>query len=952
MLQLKNISKEYTAGALRVLALDDLSISFDSAEFVAVLGPSGCGKTTLLNIIGGLDRYDKGELLISGRSTKGYTDREMDAYRNHSVGFVFQTYNLIAHQSVLANVELALTLSGVSAGERRQRARAALESVGLGDQISKRPNQLSGGQMQRVAIARALVNDPDILLADEPTGALDSQTSVQVLDTLKALARDRLVIMVTHNRELAEKYATRIVQLRDGRIVSDSAPSAPEEKPRQATGDRKSSMGFRTALTLSFNNLLTKRGRTLITAFAGSIGIIGIALILAMSTGVSQYVDNIQKDTMSSYPIVIQEQAVEIDGMMSSMREIRDREPAHGLDAVYANEDATRSMSSFRSGVSRNNLTAFKAYLEETGNPLRPFLSDVRYGYDARFDVYAYDPLGELVDVSGDGGRRMPEALAQFMPFSSSAVAELTPASGDGLVGDAVKGKHTLLAGRWPQSAEEVVLLLDSRNEVSDMVLYQLGILPRQELRSIMQGEAQARDSARSWPFGELLGRTFTLLTYSDYYLPDENGLFSDMREDRAALRAMVDTGPRLVISGIVRADAESSFSHGGLGYTRALTDWVIRRTAESAVVQAQKDSPDTSVVSGMAFVPTDNASKAVNARKYIDGLNEQDRADFVGKAVRFFLGSITQGEGSGNAVEQPLPNLPSGMSSASLLALAESFLGRTTGEEPGENAEGTDAAGSQLPGQLGTLPGFSMDSLPDLDDAKTMQLFDRWLASADDTSLALLYDSLIAQDTGTLSQTLDMLGAVDLETPSAISLYTESFEDKDEVARLIREYNQNAQEGDRIVYTDYVALLISSITTIINVISYVLIAFVAVSLVVSSIMIGIITYISVLERTKEIGILRAVGASKKDVGRVFTAEAFIIGLAAGLLGILISALLIIPINSVIHVLADETTINAILPLDGALLLILISALLSLLAGWIPSRIAAKKDPVEALRSE
>ncbi len=952
MLQLRNITKEYITGNQKVLALDEVSISFGSAEFVAVLGPSGCGKTTLLNVIGGLDRYDRGDLLISGRSTKDYSDREMDAYRNHSVGFVFQTYNLIPHQSVLSNVELSLTLSGVSAAERKQRAGEALESVGLKDQMTKRPNQLSGGQMQRVAIARALVNDPDILLADEPTGALDSHTSMQLMDSLKALARDRLVIMVTHNRELAQKYATRIVELRDGKVVSDSAPFLAEQEEKISERGHKTSMGFKTALLLSLSNLMTKRGRTLITALAGSIGIIGIALILSMSNGVNTYIDNIQRDTMSSYPIVIQEEAVEIGGMMSTMQETRRQQTEHELDAVYVDDQATRRMSGFRSGVSRNNLTAFKAYLEEEGNPLRPFLSDVRYGYDARFDVYTYDPQGELVNISGGAGSSMSEAFASFIPFSFSTMSELTPASDDGLIGEAVKSSHTILAGRWPQSAGETVLILDSQNEVSDMVLYQLGILPRQELRSLMQGEAVSIESARRWSYEELLGREFILLTYSDYYLPDGQGLFADRRDDRASLNGMLENAPRLTISGIVRSNDGIILSSGGLGYTRALTDLVIQRTQNSPVVITQLQNPQSSAISGLAFSPSDEGEKARNVRKYLDGLNDKQKAEFVEKALRFFTGSMLQEDQFQNTDENRSFSLPQGMSPGSLLALLQAFYGFNKEAQPGEDTGDNSASVAAMMEGLGGLSGFSQEALAKLDDAQLAEMLDQFVLAADDVILTMLYDGLIAQDTGTLDETLDELGVVDLNTPSSISLYSESFENKEKVAQLIRDYNQTVAEEDRIVYTDYVALMISSVTTIINVISYVLIAFVAVSLVVSSIMIGIITYISVLERTKEIGILRALGASKKDVGRVFTAEAFIIGLAAGILGVLISALLIIPINSIIHRLANETGINAILPLGGAMMLVAISALLSLLAGFMPARFAAKKDPVEALRTE
>ena len=939
MLQLQNITREYRVGEQSVLALNDISISFDSAEFVAVLGPSGCGKTTLLNVIGGLDRYDQGELLINGRSTKHFSDREMDAYRNHSVGFVFQTYNLIPHQNVLANVELALTLSGVGKAERRQRAKAALESVGLGDQLHKRPNQLSGGQMQRVAIARALVNDPDVLLADEPTGALDSHTSIQVLDTLKDLAKNRLVIMVTHNRTLALKYATRIVELEDGQVLSDSAPT-DGAKAESAGRVSKTSMGLKTALSLSFNNLLTKRGRTLITAFAGSIGIIGIALILAMSTGVNDYIVNIQKDTMSSYPIVIQQQTIQVGDIMGVMRQAGDSGKEHPLDAVYANEQATNAMSSFRSNLSYNNLASFKAYLQQADNPLLPVLSSVDYGYDARFDVYALDPMGELVKVSEDEMDVGP--FASLLPFSSSLLTEMRPASGDGLVGEAVKKKHTLLAGKWPESAEEVVLILDSSNEIPDTALYQLGILPQEELRTITRGDEVVSSGGRSWKYEELIGKTMYVLSHSDYFLENGEGFFKNLRDDKAAVNLLLQSAPVLTIAGVVRADDENTFSEAGIGYTSALTRRVIQRAAASAVVLAQQENPGFNVTNGLQFEPKGDTEKASEARKYAAGLSLAEKALFAGEVFRLFPDMMGSEAG-------PSFNLPDGISRENLPALMEALSGMLGGSK---TSGGENPNGMALLEQWGNMPEITQEALSNLGDDRTAILLDAWIVSADDASLVKMYDSLVAKEAGTLETSLSSLGLVNSDFPSSISLYTETFDNKEKIAAQIREYNRSVPEEDRISYTDYVALMISSVTTIINVITYVLIAFVAVSLLVSSIMIGIITYISVLERTKEIGILRAVGASRKDVRRVFTSEALIIGLAAGILGVLISGFLTIPINSIIHRLSGDQAINATLPIQGALLLVAISAVLSLVAGWLPSRIAAKKNPVEALRSE
>jgi len=947
MLQLNGVGKVYRAGALRVEALRDVTLSFERGEFVAVLGPSGCGKTTLLNIIGGLDRLDSGELIVNGRNTRDYTEREMDAYRNHSVGFVFQTYNLIPHQSVLANVELALTLSGVGRAERLARAREALTKVGLADQLHKRPNQLSGGQMQRVAIARALVNEPDVLLADEPTGALDSATSVQVLELLKELARDRLVIMVTHNRELAGRFASRIVELQDGRVISDNRPQA-QAAPLEVAGNlKRTSMGYRTALALSLNNLLTKRGRTLITAFAGSIGIIGIALILALSNGVNRYIINVQKDTMSAYPIVIQEQTFQLDGMVNVMRE-RHRNPEdHPLDAVYVNADSLRAVNQFQTSITTNNLTAFKAFLDTPDNPLRAHLSDIRYGYNASFEVFATDPEGELVSLSGSGfGRRM-SSFASMLPFFPSILTELLPASERGLVSEAVKEDYTLLAGHWPEGAADVVLIVDSSNEVADMTLFQLGLLPQSSLQQLWRGEGEEL-TFPAWQYEDLLGRTFRLLAGSDFYVQNQQGLYQDLREDPAALKALVDQAPVLSITGIVRLENDNIPTQGGLGYVRALTDSVVARSALSPAVAAQQASPLVSLLSGLRFAPENNQQKAEDLRLYVASLSADQKNEFALQAAPLLMNQ-TQQE-TPEATPRPQGGLPGGMSMDSLMEFMRRFPGLMQGlqgEEGGESQVGMD-----LFTQWMQMPGFDLEALLGREGNQAGELLERGLQNADEATLALVYDQLVAPQVLPLADTLRELGLVDLNTPASISLYMDTFEQKDEVARLIQEYNRQASEENQIYYTDYVALMISSVTTIINAISYVLIAFVSVSLVVSSIMIGIITYISVLERIKEIGILRAVGASRKDVRRVFTAEAFIIGLTAGVLGILVSALLTLPINSIVFHLTGDAGIKAVLPPAGALILIAISALLSLLAGWLPARIAAKKNPVVALRTE
>ena len=906
MLQIKNICKQYVTGDLVQEALDDVSLNLRDNEFVAILGPSGSGKTTLLNIIGGLDRYDSGDLIINGISTKKYKDRDWDSYRNHTIGFVFQSYNLIPHQTVLANVELALTISGISRSERRKRAITALEQVGLGEQLHKKPNQMSGGQMQRVAIARALVNNPDILLADEPTGALDSDTSIQVMDLLKEVAKDRLVVMVTHNPELAEQYANRIVRLRDGKIIDDTNPYILEEKsldaPKHANMGR-AAMSFFTALSLSFNNLRTKKARTLLTAFAGSIGIIGIALILSLSNGVNQYITDIQRDTMASYPISIQAETIDLSSIMSAGREAsQGGEAGHDLDGVYANNTDMELISTMTTSITKNNLTDFKSYLDDPDSKIHQYLGEngIVYSYDTQFDVYTYDPEEELINTDGstfsDEAEETPammQRINEMMGTENSYFDELLPGQGDALISTAVTEHYDLLYGSWPTAYNEIVLILDENNEIPSSVLYELGLLPASEYRQLQDQLEQGEEitlEEHSWTYEDICEKVYYLVPACDYYVENEEGLYAYVGDDEEALADLVENGVQLTITGIIRPSADSNalLMNGYVGYTKALTDYLIDYTNASAVVRAQIDSPEVNVVSGFQFEPEDDAAKIADTKEYLTNLSISEKA-----------------------------------------ALCQRMLRSMYADNPEQ-----------------------LEAMSSLGEAELADMLDQYLASdtLDDESLLMIYDTYISP--GSYDDNMTAFGWVSLDAPSSISIYADSFEDKDLIAGCIEDYNATTSSENQIHYTDYVGLLMSSVTTIVDVISYVLIAFVSVSLIVSSIMIGIITYISVLERTKEIGILRAIGASKRNVAQVFNAETFIIGLCSGLLGVGITALLLIPINSIIHSLAGITTINASLPIVAAGFLVLLSMLLTMIAGLLPSGKAAKKDPVTALRTE
>ena len=975
MLELKNIVKDYEAGSTTVRALKGISISFRESEFVAILGQSGCGKTTLLNIIGGLDRYTSGDLIINGKSTKEFTDRDWDTYRNHSIGFVFQSYNLIPHQTVLSNVELALTLSGVSPAERRKRAIEVLEKVGLGDQLDKAPNQMSGGQMQRVAIARALVNDPDILLADEPTGALDSETSVQIMDLLKEISHDKLIIMVTHNPELAERYATRTVRLLDGTVIGDTAPcteAAPPPKPEGAL--TKPSMSFKTALGLSLNNLMTKKARTFLTAFAGSIGIIGIALILSLSNGIQHYIDDVQEDTLSSYPLTIQAEAVDLSTMVGAISGAHDSamERTHDLDKVYSNQimyDLLNNLTSMDTEV--NNLTAFKAYLENPNNGLDEYISTIQYGYDMGFAVYTKDEDGNVVkaDVtellegvmsSMYGGDYSSYFSSMGNFYSSFNVWQEMLSGKDGeLINDTVKSQYDMVYGSWPENYDEVVLVVDKNNEISDLTLYALGLKSQKDMAQVMMSSLnreQVDAEQESWSYEDLCGRTFKVILPSEHYEYDSAaGTYQDLTEKAGGLEYLYnsgDVGIPLKIVGIVRpnGDAVATSMQGAIGYTAALTDYAIDRAAQQDIIAQQLSNPDVDVFTGEAFPAqsdAEHADKVSAAKQYVAGLSGDALTSvlidtlatpsdaYLNKATDAAMAQIDR-----DSIKQMAASAGSDMDAEQINEMIDSMDDTTLMNYASVKVRESIAA--EYKAQMKQLyAGMSPSEL-----TSTFTLLD--------DQYEYIYDTYMTSDTVSSSYDINLkkLGYVQKDSPSTINIYAIAFADKDKIADAIENYNNSVSKEDQISYTDYVALLMSSITTIINAISYVLIAFVAISLVVSSIMIGIITYISVLERTKEIGILRSIGASKQDISRVFNAETLIEGFAAGVIGIGIALLLLIPINLIVHHLTGISNLNAILPWLGGVLLVLISMALTFIAGLIPSGLAAKKDPVVALRTE
>ncbi len=954
MLKIQDIRKEYITGDLKQTALDGVSLNFRDNEFVAILGPSGSGKTTLLNIVGGLDRYDSGDLIINGISTKKYKDRDWDSYRNHTIGFVFQSYNLIPHQSVLSNVELALTISGISKSERKRRAKEALEKVGLGEQIHKRPNQMSGGQMQRVAIARALVNDPDILLADEPTGALDSETSVQVMDLLAEVAKDRLVIMVTHNPELAEQYANRIVKLKDGKMINDSNPYEVDEDELASPEHKnmgRSSMSPLTSLGLSFNNLRTKKGRTLLTSFAGSIGIIGIAMILSLSNGVNNYISDVQKSTMASYPISIEAQTFDMSAVIENtpMGRQSEEEKTHDMDGVYVDNSDFEDRAAMTMSLTKNNLTAFKKYLDDKDSEINKYVGEngIVYSYDTKFGVFTYDENGEFVNTDGStlsSRKATPLEGRDVMGMMGGAYAsdfsQLIAGTDGNQVSNVMTENYEVLYGKYPEKYDEVVLVLDENNEVSATVLYELGILPSQEYKDIMDqidAGKEVKIESKKLDYADICAKDYYLIPQCDLFIKNENGTYDNISDDNTAIEGMIDSAIKLKIAGIIKPNADSDVQliNTPIGYTSALTNYLIDHTNNSEIVKEQLANKDINVINGLSFEASDDKQKIEDAKTYIRSLNTSEKAGIYTTMMQS-MDSMSMMSMAGMSMDDLSGIIPE---------ISGEIQKQSSSAKTGESDDAETAENADIP----DMPDEMADP-ENMSEMDMSQLLDEYLESPDDNVMLMIYDMYISN--GNYDDTLSTLGVVSLDAPSSIDIYADDFESKDAIAQCIRDYNNEAGAEDQITYTDYVGLLMSSVTTIVNTISYVLIAFVAVSLIVSSIMIGIITYISVLERTKEIGILRAIGASKRNISQVFNAETFIIGLCSGIIGIGLTLLMLIPGNAVIHQVAETDDVNASLPVLSAFVLIALSIFLTLIGGFIPAKKAAKKDPVTALRTE
>ncbi len=1004
MLELKNIKKDYPGGGETVRALKGISLQFRKSEFVSILGPSGCGKTTMLNIIGGLDQYTEGDLVINGKSTKDFKDRDWDAYRNHSVGFVFQSYNLIPHQTVLQNVELALTLSGVGKAERRSRAKKALEQVGLGSQLKKKPSEMSGGQMQRVAIARAIVNNPDIVLADEPTGALDTETSLQVMEILKEISKDRLVIMVTHNPNLAERYSTRIVRMLDGLITDDSAPLSEEEIKKEQEEDKvkterekkvkKPSMSLSTSFGLSLKNLITKKGRTALTSFAGSIGIIGIALIFAVSQGTTAYINALQEDTLSSYPITLEAHSMNLGALMEAFIGTAHSQEEHDNDAVYQKPmvyDLVNALSSAE--TIDNDLAAFKAYIEERRadtsdeNGLNEAISGIQYTYDTEFLVYTENVDGTI--IRSDSQELMQELLIEYFGLDMSSMMDLGEEyglmdsmgsmfsmgssmvlwqemlSGDNgkLVSPLLESQYDVIYGSWPTEYNEIVLVVDENNEIDDMALYALGLKSKEEIDAVMQAamnQTAIEVEQQKWSYEEICDMEFRVILNSSCYTLDENtGLYADLRESNAGLKYLYDNGLSLKVSGIIRPseDAVSSMLTGSIGYTSELTEYIIEQSKNSAAVTAQLNNPSTDIFTGLPFKESTgdltDEQKEADFREYISGLDEQGKAN-----AYITIMSIPSQEQIDAAVSQTMDS----MTREEMEEMLNEALAQQTGVNTEELAdyissmtdEEFNSMFTQIIAEQFTLQYAQQvqEQMGQMNAQELAAALDMALPSYTTEQCAEYYEQVLSFSESSYEDNMLELGYVDLDDPATINLYASSFEDKELIEQAIEDYNSTVSELEQIEYTDYVGLMMSSVTSIINAVTYVLIAFVAVSLIVSSIMIGVITLISVQERTKEIGILRAIGASKRNVSSMFNAETVIIGFTSGALGVIITYILCIPINLILHHLTGINTLSAYLPVPVAVILVLISVALTLFSGIIPSRSAAKKDPVVALRTE
>lgn len=986
MLEIRNIVKDYETGSETVHALKGVSIAFRESELVSILGQSGCGKTTLLNIIGGLDQYTSGDLIINGQSTKQYKSADWDIYRNHSVGFIFQSYNLIPHQSVLSNVELALTLSGVSKAERRRRAKEALEKVGLGNQLNKRPNQMSGGQMQRVAIARALVNDPDILLADEPTGALDSETSIQIMELVKEIAKDRLVIMVTHNPELAEKYSTRIVKLLDGRIVGDSDPFDPAKEPAhsevrktEVTKGQKTSMSFLTALSLSKNNLMTKKGRTFLTSFAGSIGIIGIALILSLSNGVQEYINSVERSTLASFPVSIQHETVDYTSLMTSMMNVRDNaEENRDPDRIYTNDISTEMMKTMLSEMQTNNLAEFKEYLESDPDGISASIEEIQYSYDSNLYIYGHSADGDIMQInpstvmSAMMGQSMADNVSQMTNTYSSLMGSSSMSSYDAfrelLSTDMLKTEYEVLAGRLPEAYNEVVVLVTDRNELSDVTLYTLGLRDQGELEgmmsSVMAGESFDLDTGDlSFSYDDLMGMEFSMLTAPEFYQKNDDGTWTDMRSDSEFMEQAAENGLKLKVVGILKPDADSlisSTNSGGIGYTHALTEYMIDKTNSSELVKAQKENPDVDVFTGIEFPKADEEEEQPmsqsEAMEMLTGMLTEEQRTKINEGIMAALTEEQQAQIQsammGMVSDEQINSIMMGVLTPEQLTQLQSGADVNSLLTDAQKAQMSAQIAASLTAEQNAELSAMMNGM--VDPTKMYTIFMQVLTT---DQLRQLMDMTKEPETtdATYDGNLKLLGVAELSEPSSMKIYATDFESKEKITQLIEKYNDSKiaddNQADVINYTDYVGLMMSSVSDIINSISYILIAFVAISLIVSSIMIGIITYISVLERTKEIGILRAMGASKRDISNVFNAETLIVGFSAGVIGIAVTLLLNIPINIIIENITGIANV-ALLPWQGGVILVVISMLLTLIAGLVPAGVAAKKDPVEALRTE